>query len=91
MECADDEFWNAIPAVYSQLYDKLKTPTGLFNLLPISGCIGKNAKEALDNINKYTSSKGFRVSNIIEANIPFELYHSFPTLMFLGNSTDRLC
>jgi hypothetical protein len=73
MECSDNEFWSAIPAVYSQLYDKLKTPSGSFDLLPISGCIGKNAKEALDNINEYTRSKGFHVSDIIEGNILFRL------------------
>ena len=78
MECADDEFWSNIPAVYSQLYDKLKTPSGLFDLLPISGCIGKNAKEALDNINEYTSSKGFRVSDIIENTLHLSFNTRFP-------------
>jgi len=62
MDSDDKEMWEGIPAVYSPLYEKLKTPAGLFALLPMSGCIGNTAKEALDNINRYTKTKGFQVS-----------------------------
>ena len=65
--------------IYSPLFDKLKYPTGNFDLFPLKGSLGVSAKNALETINRFTKTQhGFSVRklcNYLFLTFAFEIHN----------------
>ena len=57
--------WDEISPTFSKLCDSFRNPKGFQSLLPLTGCIGQNAIAALQTINDFSKSQGFKVGCLL--------------------------